>query len=97
MSGLNNILDGGARGWVVAEGTQGMPERSKGGKKRKDCDPDGWSDWDLKVNRMLGRTTAQMNVARAQSRAFVDALRERVRAQLDAQGIGTSDTSDIPF
>lgn len=77
----------GVRGMPVYDDTRGTPERTKGSRKSRASNEDGWTAFDVKLAKDRGRTIAQMDADRARSREWIDAFRERVLADLVRRGV----------
>lgn len=77
----------GLRGTIVYDDTRGVPERTKGSKKSRLSNVEGWTAFDVRMARARGVTLKDLDAQRAASRAWIDDFRARVTANLIAQGI----------
>jgi hypothetical protein len=84
VSGRDYWLDGGSRGWVIQEGTQGVPERTKASSRKRGADNHGLTAWDLKMAARDGLTLADLLRRREAASAWIDAFQAKVRERLNA-------------
>ena len=68
--------------WVPTDGTQGVPSRTTGTRKKKGGDPDNWSAFDLKMHKR-----EDLMAAKVESSRWIADFQQRVRLDLVDRGI----------